>query len=168
MSKLIALWASYFVHVALAAWIYDMFIHIYIYIYMQGHQVQISSSPRLLIDCHGNFQAIPNAWFLNKLFIRIPSPVISKSKSIRGLDNLDTLQWALPGTWCQGMQALRAELLSEFEAWRSDSSIPSPPRWPNVHPSRWRWWSYVQFLICHNCSSCFIMCPRSFLKGYIV
>jgi hypothetical protein len=25
------------------------------------------------------------------------------------------------------MQALRAELLSEFEAWRWDSSIPSPP-----------------------------------------
>ena len=67
---------------------------------------------------------------------------------------------------CQGMQALRAELLSEFEAWRSDSSIPSPPRWPNVHPSRWRWWSYVQFLICHNCSSCFIMCPRSFQGLY--
>ena len=42
-------------------------------------------------------------------------------------------------------------------------------RWPNVHPSRWRWWSYVQILICHNCSSCFIMCPRSFkgLYSYI-
>ena len=36
MSKLIALWASYFVHVALAAWIYDMFIHIYIYIYARA------------------------------------------------------------------------------------------------------------------------------------
>lgn len=128
-------------------YVYPYLLYIYNIQGLQGHQVQISSSPRLLIDCHGNFQAIPNA-FLKK----IATDPITSHLQVEINQGIGEFGHASVSTaWhhkCQGMQALRAELLSEFEA---------PPRWPNVHPSRWKWWSYV--LICHNCSSCFIMCP---------